>query len=65
MRASIDEGQGGPGLDDEKAEDENRRRTQDRMRTSKDNFELNDSMKTRTGWVPGQLAGPRTEQRQD
>jgi hypothetical protein len=48
-----------------KAEDENRSRTQDRMRTSKNNYEFNDSMRTRKGWVPGQLAGPRTEKRQE
>ncbi len=64
MSTSIDEGRGGPGLDDKKAEDENRRRTHYRMRTSKDNYGFKDSMRTRKGWVPGQLAGPRTKERQ-
>jgi hypothetical protein len=33
------------------------------MSTSKDNYE-NDIMRTRAGWVLGQLEGPRTEERQ-
>ncbi len=33
------------------------------MRTSKDNYEFNDSMRFRTGWVPVQLEGPRTEEK--